>query len=42
MGALASAQRALRFRWLAAVDAGAFAAGFVLAGLVLAWLGFGV
>lgn len=42
MVALASAQRALRFRWLAAVDAGAFAAGFVLVGLVLGWLGFGV
>lgn len=40
--ALASAQRALRFRWLAMVDAGAFAAGFVLVGLALGWLGFGV
>lgn len=42
MVALASAQRALRFRWLAAIDAGTFVAGFVLIGLVLAWLGFGV
>lgn len=42
MVALASAQRALRFRWLAAIDAGTFAAGFVLVGLVLGWLGFGV
>ena len=40
--ALASAQRALRFRWLAMVDAGAFAIGFVLIGLTLGWLGFGV
>jgi O-antigen/teichoic acid export membrane protein len=40
--ALASAQRALRFRWLAAIDAGAFTIGFVVVGLVLGWLGFGV
>jgi O-antigen/teichoic acid export membrane protein len=40
--ALASAQRALRFRWLAMVDAGAFTMGFVLVGLALGWLGFGV
>jgi O-antigen/teichoic acid export membrane protein len=40
--ALASAQRALRFRWLAMVDAGAFAIGFVLVGVTLGWLGFGV
>jgi PST family polysaccharide transporter len=40
--ALASAQRALRFRWLAAIDAGAFAVGFVVVGLALGWLGFGV
>jgi O-antigen/teichoic acid export membrane protein len=38
----ALAQRALRFRWLAAVDAGAFAAGFVVIGPLLAWQGFGV
>jgi O-antigen/teichoic acid export membrane protein len=42
MVAQASAQRALRFRWLAIVDAGAFAVGFVAVGLTLAWLGFGV
>jgi O-antigen/teichoic acid export membrane protein len=36
------AQRELRFRWLAGVEAGAFGAGFVLAGPVLAWFGFGV
>jgi PST family polysaccharide transporter len=42
MVAQASAQRALRFRWLAMIDAGAFVVGFVIAGLVLAWLGFGV
>jgi O-antigen/teichoic acid export membrane protein len=40
--AQASAQRALRFRWLASVDACAFAAGFLIAGTALAWLGFGV
>lgn len=40
--ALASAQRALRFRWLAMIDAGAFAVGFVVVGLTLGWLGFGV
>lgn len=42
MVAQAAAQRALRFRWLATIDASAFAAGFVLAGPVLAWYGFGV
>lgn len=42
MVAQASAQRALRFRWLAGVDACAFAVGFVVAGPVLAWLGFGI
>ena len=42
MVALASAQRALRFRWLAGVDAYTFAIGFVGAGLTLAWFGFGV
>ena len=42
MVAQATAQRDLRFRWLAAIDACAFAAGFMLAGPVLAWLGFGV
>jgi PST family polysaccharide transporter len=40
--ALASAQRALRFRWLALVDAAAFAVGYVVAAPVLAWLGFGI
>jgi O-antigen/teichoic acid export membrane protein len=40
--ALACAQRALRFRWLAMVDAGSFAFGFVFVGLTLGWLGFGV
>lgn len=40
--ALAVAQRALRFRWLAALDAATFAVGFVLAGPILALLGFGV
>jgi len=42
MVAQALTQRALRFRWLAAVDSGAFAAGFVVGGPLLAWLGFGV
>lgn len=42
MVAQACAQRALRFRWLAAVDACTFAAGFVVAGPVLALLGFGI
>ncbi|MER9326503.1 lipopolysaccharide biosynthesis protein [Mesorhizobium sp. M0488] len=42
MVALAAAQRALRFRWLALVDACAFAMGYVVAGPVLAWLGFGI
>lgn len=41
MVAQAMAQRGLRFRWLAAVDASAFAVGFVIVGPVLAWLGFG-
>jgi O-antigen/teichoic acid export membrane protein len=40
--AQASAQRALRFRWLSAVDAGAFAVGYLVTGVALAWLGFGV
>lgn len=40
--ALACAQRALRFRWLAGIDAFSFAVGFMGVGLVLAWLGFGV
>lgn len=40
--ALATAQRALRFRWLATIDAAAFAVGFVIAGTTLAWLGFGI
>ncbi len=39
--AQASAQRDLRFRWLAAVDAGAFAVGFVVVAPILALLGFG-
>ena len=39
--AQASAQRHLRFRWLAAVDAGAFALGFVVVAPILALLGFG-
>ena len=42
MVAQASAQRALRFRWLAGVDAIAFAVGFVVVGPALAWLGFGI
>ncbi|CAN7330547.1 lipopolysaccharide biosynthesis protein [Mesorhizobium amorphae] len=42
MVALASAQRALRFRWLAFIDACAFAVGYVVAGPALAWLGFGI
>ena len=42
MVAQASAQRELRFGWLAGVDAIAFTAGFVVAGPALAWLGFGV
>ena len=41
MVAQAMAQRALRFRWLAGIDAFAFATGFVLIGPVLAWYGFG-
>lgn len=40
--ALASAQRQLRFRWLAMVDAASFAFGFLVVGLVLGWFGFGV
>ncbi|MCR4267614.1 lipopolysaccharide biosynthesis protein [Nitratireductor sp. ZSWI3] len=40
--ALASAQRALRFRWLATLDACAFAAGFIVVGPALALLGYGV
>ena len=42
MVAQALAQRALRFRWLAFVDACALTAGFALVGPVLAWLGYGV
>jgi O-antigen/teichoic acid export membrane protein len=42
MVAQALAQRELRFGWLAAVDTGAFAAGFVVAGPAMAWFGFGV
>lgn len=42
MVAQASAQRALRFRWLAIIDAMAFALGFVVVGIVLAWFGLGV
>lgn len=42
MVAQASAERALRFRWLAAVDASALAIGYVIAGPVLALLGFGI
>ena len=38
----ALAQRELRFRRLAGVEAGAFAAGFIVAGPVLAWRGAGV
>lgn len=40
--ARASAQRALRFRWLATVEAAAFAVGYLVVGVVLAWLGFGI
>ena len=42
MVAVASAQRALRFRWLAAIDAVTFVVGFVLIGIILAWFGCGV
>lgn len=42
MVALACAQRALRFRWLAGVDTFTFAIGFAGVGLALAWFGFGV
>ncbi|WP_246806133.1 MULTISPECIES: lipopolysaccharide biosynthesis protein [unclassified Ensifer] len=42
MVAQASAQRALRFRWLAGIEAGAFAIGFVLVGPLLAWRGLGI
>lgn len=38
----ALAQRALRFGWLAGVHAGALTAGYVVAGPLLAWQGFGV
>ena len=38
----ASAQRALRFRWLASVDAAAFAIGFAVMGPALAFLGYGI
>lgn len=40
--AQATAQRALRFRWLAAVDAAAFTIGFLIVGVALAWRGFGI
>jgi PST family polysaccharide transporter len=42
MVAQAMAQRALRFRWLAGIDACAFAIGFVVIGPLLAWYSFGV
>lgn len=42
MVALASAQRALQFRWLALVDACSFGVGYIVAGPVLAWFGFGI
>lgn len=42
MVAQAAAQRELRFRWLAGIDAFAFAAGFVFVGPLLAWFGLGV
>lgn len=42
MVALASAQRALRFRWLAALDAVAFTFGFAILAPALAWLEFGI
>ncbi|MBD9373703.1 lipopolysaccharide biosynthesis protein [Rhizobium sp. ARZ01] len=42
MVAQAVAQRALRFEWLAAVDAVAFAVGFVVAAPVFALLGWGI
>jgi O-antigen/teichoic acid export membrane protein len=42
MVSLASAQRDLRFRWLATVDAAAFAVGFAVIGPALAFLGFGI
>ncbi len=40
--AQAVAQRALRFEWLAAVDAVSFAVGFVVAGPIFALAGFGI
>lgn len=40
--ALAAATRALRFRWLAAMESCARGIGFVLLAPTLAWLGFGV
>ena len=40
--AQATAQRALRFRWIAAVDAAAFSVGFLGVGIALAWLGYGI
>jgi PST family polysaccharide transporter len=40
--AMSLAQRELRFRWLAGIDAGAFAVGYVIVGASLAWLGLGV
>jgi PST family polysaccharide transporter len=36
------AQRDLRFRWLAAVDASSFAAGFALVAPALAWTGYDI
>jgi O-antigen/teichoic acid export membrane protein len=36
------AQRELRFRWLAAIEVGAFAGGFIIIGTTLAWLGYGI
>jgi O-antigen/teichoic acid export membrane protein len=38
----ALAQRQLRFRWLAGIDAMSFAAGFVIVAPVMAWFGLGV
>lgn len=42
MVAQALAQRALRFRWLAAVSAGSFMLGFAVVAPALAWHGYGV
>lgn len=38
----ALAQRELRFRWLAAIDAAAFGVGYTIVGTALAWYGAGV